>query len=161
MIYDGEKQKWNETPYFNGFSLAGVRQFGSWLAGYVSFEHQWGYQQKIKKYGEIPGKKYRPQTCKYGFTFDERANMFEQFPVGTLYLYNMKTYKYMEWDALENGEHQGDSEIILVQDNTVYYRINDKIYKAPIVNGEKLGEPELLVTDSRVPDIHWAFIAVE
>lgn len=161
LVYDGEKQMWHETPYFKGISHVGVRQFCSWLAGHVTFEHQWGYQQKIKKYGEIPGKKYRPQTCKYGFTFDERANMFEQFPVGTLYLYNMKTYKYIEWDALENGEHQGDSEIILVQDDTVYYRINDKIYKAPIINGEKLGEPELLVTDPRVVDIHWAFIATE
>lgn len=158
-IFDVEKHEWHETPFIKGFTFAGVRQFGSWLAGHVTFEHQWGYQQKIKKYGEIPGKRYRPQTCKYGFTFDERANMFEQFPVGTLYLYNMKTYKYMEWDALENGEHQGDSEIILVQDNTVYYRINDKIYKAPIINGEKLGEPVLLVTDPRVPDIHWAFLA--
>jgi hypothetical protein len=158
-VYNAEKKQWHETPYFKGFSLAGTREFNNWIAGHVSFEYQWGYEQKIKKYGAIPGKQYRKQTCKFGFTFDKRINLFKQFPLGTLYLYNMETYKYIEWDALENGEHQGDSEIILVQDDTVYYRINDMIYKASVINGEKLGKSELLIKDSRVPDIHWAFLS--
>ncbi len=53
----------------------------------------------------------------------------------------------------------GDSEVLLVQDDIVYYRVNDKIFKAPIIKGETLGEAKLLIQDERVPDIHWAFIS--
>ena len=158
-FYDAEIRKWQHTPYLKGFSLAGLRNFGVWLAGYVTFEYQYGYDQRILKYGSIPSIKYRKQISRFGKTFDERINQFKQFPEGILYLYNMKTFKYIEWDAFENGEHQGDSEILLVQDDTVYYRINDKIYSAVILNGEKLGEATLLVEDPRVPDVHWAFLS--
>jgi hypothetical protein len=57
---------------------------------------------------------------------------------------------------------QGDSEILLVQDETVYYRVFDAIYKAAIIDGKSLGEPELLVKDGQiVPQIHWAFLKKE
>jgi hypothetical protein len=91
-------------------------------------------------------------------SFDQRNGWFGDYYPGILFLYNVETKKYIEWKTLENGRPQGDSEVLLVQDETVYYRINDKIYKAPIENGNKLGNSKLLVQDDRVRDIHWAFI---
>ncbi len=102
-----------------------------------------------------PGKDERRKKAKStGTAFDKRANYLGVYFPGTLYLLNVHTKNYIEW---ETG--QGDSEILLVQDETVYYRVNDKIFKASIIDGEKLGESELLIQDDRVPDIHWAFIA--
>ena len=50
---------------------------------------------------------------------------------------------------------QGDSEILLVDGDVVYYRVNDTIYKAPI--GQK---PELngtkLFSGPEVQLAHWA-----
>jgi len=158
-IYNRQKNEWHSSPVIKGLSFLGVRAFADWLSGFVSYYGPYGYQQRMERYGEVPGKRNRQHNVLLGQNFDERAKRFSSFPVGVLYLYNMNTQKYIEWDALENGEHQGDSEILLVQDETVYYRINDKIYKAPIINGEKLGESEILVQDEKVPDIHWAFIS--
>jgi hypothetical protein len=87
------------------------------------------------------------------YTFDNWALNYGLYRPGILYLFNTDTEKYIEWST-----GQGDSEILLVQDETVYYRVFDRIYKAPIVDGERLGESELLVEDSQVvPSIHWAF----
>ena len=70
-----------------------------------------------------------------------------------MYLDNIHSKEYIEWNT-----GQGDSEILLVQNRMVYYRINDKIYKASIIGEDKLGKPDLLIQDERVPDIHWAFL---
>jgi len=160
-IFNFEDNTWHKTTFKGSYS-EGRRLFGVWMASYVADEFQWGFQQKIKKYGAIPGVNYRRQQSIYGNeTFDTRAKEYQLYPEGILNLYNINTQKNIEWDALENGEHQGDSEILLVQDDTVYYRINDKIYEALIINGVKLGESKLLVKDPRVPDIHWVFLVKE
>lgn len=158
LIYDKEKKEWSSKD-FKG-SDPTLRAYGDWFAGAVVDDIR-DIPENIKG-GPISGEKYWiKEKTEWGDPPGMRFKDLLIYPYGVLFLYNHKTGAYIEWDAMENGEHQGDSEIILVQDNTVYYRINDKIYKAPIVNGEKLGEPELLVTDPRVPYIHWAFIATE
>jgi hypothetical protein len=52
---------------------------------------------------------------------------------------------------------QGDSEVLLVDNGSVYYRVSDRLYASPITtNG--VGPPKLLVTNDLVRDAHWAFI---
>jgi len=139
-----------------------IRGFGNWLAGsVVSDDEQIIYDElgrekdKIEFNRASPGKESRRQKgTSTGTSFDFRTDFNKLYYPGILYLLKVPTHKYIEWST-----GQGDSEILLVQDEIVYYRINDKIYKAPILNGEKLGTPVLLVTDTRVPDIHWAFIS--
>jgi len=158
LIYDKDKKEWSSKDFKGSYPT--LRTYGDWFAGVVVDDIR-DLPENIKRI-PISGEKYWiNEKSEWGDPPSMRFKELLIYPYGILFLYNHKTGAYIEWDALENGEHQGDSEIILVQDDTVYYRINNKIYKAPIVNGEKLGEPELLVTDSRVPDIHWAFIAVE
>lgn len=52
-----------------------------------------------------------------------------------------------------------DSEILLVtRDDRALYRVNDAIYEASI-QGSSLGPPSLIVRDTNVPEIHWAFLS--
>jgi hypothetical protein len=71
---------------------------------------------------------------------------------GRLFLYDANTERLYTIVT-----HQGDSEILLVEDGTVYYRASDRLYSAPITN-LGLGEPKLLAKSDVVRDAHWAFI---
>jgi hypothetical protein len=52
--------------------------------------------------------------------------------------------------------NQGDSEILLVEGSTVYYRVNDELRPVPI-QGNALGASTLLAKDDDLRDAHWAF----
>lgn len=164
-IYNKVKNIWY-TQKIKGDNDS-MRGFGNWIAGTVVSNNvklifnEKGQLKDKEKFNRIsPGKENRRQVgTKFGTYFDLRADFYDYYYPGILYLINVDTQKYIEWEALEKGKRQGDSEILLVQDEMVYYRINDKIYQAPIINGEKLGISKLLVQDYRVPDIHWAFIS--
>ncbi|MGH9397860.1 MAG: hypothetical protein ACRD18_13550 [Terriglobia bacterium] len=53
--------------------------------------------------------------------------------------------------------HEEDSEILDVRsDGLVLYRVNDEIFSAHI-EGDKLGPSTLVVKDTDVPEVHWAF----
>ncbi len=141
-----------------------LRNFGDWLAGVVVSsnikvirDEKGKIKERINFERESPGvEERRKNNTQTGAPFDDRALRFKKvYYPGILYLYNIDSKEYIEWNT-----GQGDSEILLVQDETVYYRINDKIYKTPIIDGKKLGKSELLIQDERVPDIHWAFISI-
>jgi hypothetical protein len=140
-VLNKETGKW-QMVQFQGGSTS-VRSFGNkWLAGYV--EEKGGGRKS-------PGhEKRRKEMTKTGTPFEWRAN--GKYIPGILFLYNVDTKKKYEWDT-----GQGDSEVLLVDGGTVYYRVNDEIYKAK-VGKAKIENPELLVKDEVVPDIHWAFI---
>jgi hypothetical protein len=160
LIYNKQKLTW--YSFVIKGSNNSFRGFGSWLAGsVVSNDHQLIYNEKgavkdqIKFNRVSPGKENRRQKgTSTGTPFDFRTDLNNLYYPGILYLLNVPTRKYIEWNT-----DQGDSEILLVQNEIVYYRVNDQILKVPILNSEKLGKPELLIKDPRVPDIHWAFIS--
>ena len=70
---------------------------------------------------------------------------------GLLYLYNIQTQQEY---YLETG--QGDSEVLLIEDETVYFRENNVIYFATIDEDQIVGKAEL-VRDPMVYDVHWLF----
>jgi hypothetical protein len=49
-----------------------------------------------------------------------------------------------------------DSEILNVNGDTVFYRVNDTIYQARIA-GSQLQDPSVVVKDEDVPEVHWIF----
>ena len=159
-MYNRQTDKW-DNPEFRGVFSNAYRQINDWLVGYEAYSYSLGYYQKIRKHGSIPGKEFRKDSSLYGIPFDERANWYKIYPEGVLYIYNINSGKYIEWEALENGHRQGDSEVLYIEDEMVYYRINDKLYRAKILNGEKLGKSELLVQDDRIVDVHWLFLVKE
>jgi hypothetical protein len=159
-IYNKSKSIWYK------FTIKGsnesMRGFGTWLAGSVVsnneqiiFDEQGRVKDKIEFNRISPGKENRRQKgTSTGTPFDFRTDFNKLYYPGILYLLNVPTCKYIEWNT-----GQGDSEILLVENEIVYYRINDEIYKARILNSMKLGQAELLIKDPRIPDIHWAFIS--
>ncbi len=147
--------------------------FGKWIAGTVVDPNRGTYFLEMGKPIKYDFKRITPgienrkplfsspeeEERFYGESesFDQRNGQFGDYYPGILFLYNAETRKYIEWETLENGRSQGDSEILLVANEIVYYRINDKIYEAQIENGIRIGESKLLIQDDRVRDIHWGF----
>jgi hypothetical protein len=104
----------------------------------------------------------RPQSAGRSELRTERTrlgpNLAESFELaraaypGRLHIYNVATEKLFTITT-----NQADSEILLIEDGAVYYRVSDRLYKASI-SDQGIGSAELLATDERIRDAHWAFI---
>jgi hypothetical protein len=149
-LYNKRRNTWSDIE-LKGCSPT-IMTYGSWLAGAVQDKRGWGNENFSPQEEFSPGKAARDSVF-MECSFDEQASNSGFYRPGLLYLFNTETEKYIEWDT-----KQGDSEILLVQDEVAYYRVFDAIYQVAIIKGEKLGTPELLVKDKHmVPSIHWAF----
>jgi hypothetical protein len=147
-LYNKDKDTWSDIELKG--NAPSIMTYGSWLAGFVQDEYN--QDTRYVPHKVSPGKEIRDSIFMEN-SFDEQAESHFYRP-GILYLFNTDTGKYIEWNT-----HQGDSDILLLQDETVYYRVFDAIYKMSIINGESLGKPELLAKDNQiVPQIHWAFV---
>ncbi|MDR1225478.1 MAG: hypothetical protein LBK47_01085 [Prevotellaceae bacterium] len=148
-LYNKRKNTWSDIELKGNAPT--IMTYGRWLAGTVQDSKDWDYKFTPQEENS-PGKAARDSVA-MEYSFDDRASNHGIYSPGILYLFNTETEKYIEWDT-----KQGDSEMLLVQDEVAYYRVFDAIYKAAIIKGEKLGAPELLVKDKHiVPSIHWAF----
>ncbi len=139
FIWDESKTQWRKGPKLEG-DRPFVRGFGNdWLG--IAIARQVPRQPQPSKIPSTPA----GVPAKYIF-----ADNGVQLP-GKLIAYNMKTRR-----QLTITTNVADSEIILIGNNQIVYRSEDKLYKAPI--GEQgLGEPELLVEDENILAAHWAF----
>jgi len=53
--------------------------------------------------------------------------------------------------------NEEDSEVLLVDGETIYYRVNNKLYSSTAgTSGQMPGR--LIATDDRIRDAHWAFM---
>jgi len=175
VVYDYYNYK---REHWGIFKIQGksstIKAFGSWLAGNIYYS-----DSEIGKHNDSPGKEIRDSiwnndwyspTQRYefsdypdyrfkwgaGYTADDRFLDKQIYSPGIMYLFNTETSNYLEITT-----YQGDSQILLVEDDIVYYRVNDEIYKVPIINGNQLGTPTLLIKNRIVVDIHWMFILPE
>jgi hypothetical protein len=107
-------------------------------------------------------KKNRPEELGPGEAEWKRTNttgpdMLEKFKEGPavypgrLDIYNIETEK-----TYQVVTDQADSEVILIEGGIVYYRVNDRLYSAPLTD-KGLGNEKLLATDELIRDAHWAF----
>ena len=135
-----------------------IRSFSDWVVGTVYSDLKlFDKKERVREIQnkESPGKEMRRQKIyKTGMPADYRFEYFGVYSPGILYMINVRTENYIEWNT-----GQGDSEILLVENDEVYYRVNDEIFKASILKGRKLGKAKLLVKNDIVPDIHWAFLS--
>lgn len=124
-----------------------IQSFGKYITGSIVCAMKNSSQ-------DSPGKTERRQIpSNFGPGFDIMVKQLKIYYPGKLFLYDGENQKKVEWST-----GQGDSEVLLVQDSFVYYRVNDKIFKAQVFDS-KIGTSKLLIQDERVTDIHWAFFS--
>jgi hypothetical protein len=71
---------------------------------------------------------------------------------GKLHIYDVETEKLFPLTT-----DQADSEVLLVENGLVYYRVLNQLYQAPI-SDRGIGPARLLATDDAILDAHWAFL---
>ncbi len=150
IIYTKIEQEWSDI--FVPGDIVHLRGFNEWLAGYVINNH-------IESRRLLGSEKWTYRES--GLSPKERWDYYPEFGEdnyayvpGILYFYNVYTKAYFELET-----HQADSEVILIQENTVIYRVYDELYQAYITDSTKLGKPTLLIKGDVIPDIHWAFFS--
>jgi hypothetical protein len=159
QIYDRKLGAWHSVNLNAGPSIRG---FGPWIAT-GAYTRKRPINVAINKVDlkselESPGSEFRSRILNPMARKQEQVpldKLFQDVPwqfTGELDLYNIRTKRQYK---IRTG--QGDSEVLLVTDSAVYYRVNDALFKSSL--GQ---EPELKGTKiiSR-PDVqlaHWAFL---
>ncbi len=142
FLFNKRDRKW-ETLIAQG-ARTFLRGFGEWLAGAVADP-----ERGTPSPGTNSLRKERTPT---GVPADLRFGSARIYLPGMLFIYNVNTKRKILFST-----GQGDSEVLLVDAETIYYRVNDSIFQARIgVDGLK--EIKSLVHAPAVADVHWAFI---
>ena len=145
QVWTPKSGKW--TTVLAPGSYPEVRGIGNWILGAASM---------VPRGRVSPGKAERQKRSNIrGKGIKQRPNTDEWFDgiyyPGVLFAIDTTTGKMITWQT-----GQGDSEPLLVRDDSVIYRVNDRLYTARI-QGANLGSPQLLAQDEAIPDMHWAF----
>jgi len=153
-IYQKKESRWSKLNLpSSGNNKILIANFGGWLAGALKVKNERG-ALILKK--NQPGQEFwsRART-KYSPSIYEILEAHEPlwYSERILYIYNVDTKTYIQWDT-----KQADSEILLVENDKVYYRKYDEIYEVPIVKGKSLGKHRLVVKNKYVPAIHFMFM---
>ena len=123
-----------------------VRGFGAFLAITAA-------QAKDSRLPESAGRaEWGAPRTKKGPDVAWRMGKFPVAYPGRLHLYDATTERVRSITT-----NQGDSEVLLVDGQTVYYRASDRLYSAEFT-ATGFGEPRLLARDEAIRDAHWAFI---
>jgi hypothetical protein len=155
LVYDKKSQLW-DTVRFQGAGSS-VRGFGHWLAlAEGDIKRAWAPVARVDnlREKESPGSAFRQmQVLKDSrFTVDGLFRETPYYYPGRLYLYDVRSRKQYQIKT-----DQGDSEVLLVDGDTVYYRVNQILYRASIGETE-LESPVQILTGDTVQLAHWAFI---
>jgi hypothetical protein len=159
-IFDKQSKSWSRAP--GSFWGSRIRAFGPWLAvieeaparipaGLTTLHV--GDKYNGVQLGESPGKEKRQsEHLDSKSTVDDLFDGMSSFP-GKLTLYNVHSGA-----TLEIATKQGDSEVLLITDSAVFYRVNDALYRAPFsVAG--LGRAVKLAEGDEIVQAHWAFLS--
>jgi hypothetical protein len=144
LIYSKSTDKWMELKVPGNQTR--VQGFDNWITG--AFAENDSEEKRVS-----PGYTSRKNIEDiYGPGFDVMAKVSNLYYPGKLFFFNSLNGEYFE---IYTG--QGDSEVLFVNEGTILYRICDEIYEVPIIGNNKFGKAKLLVKDSRIHNIHWAF----
>jgi hypothetical protein len=142
FVHDRLRDRW-ETIQIEG-NLSRSRLFGSWVATVVEMVNA---QQKPR-----PGTGNERSVEKPGLpSVSALYASVTGWRPGVLVLENIEDGRKIR---IETDEE--DSEVLSVQGDEVFYRVNDAIYQARIA-GNELQKPSVLVKEEDVPEIHWVF----
>ncbi|HEY3840606.1 MAG TPA: hypothetical protein VGL72_28735 [Bryobacteraceae bacterium] len=113
---------------------------------------EWRTAMGKKDSENLPGCSKFGCESEYGPDMDVSFSATNDLFPGRLHLFNIETEKtYM----IET--RQGDSEILLVENDTVYYRVSDRLYSAPITD-TGIGAAKQIAKNEIIRDAHYAFM---
>jgi len=145
LVFRKADQTWRRVPSMSERS-DWARSFGRFLAIAAA-------QTKSAKASESPGRdEWRKGTASTGPNLATRLADSDTVFLGRLDLYDVdsgQTYSIVT--------SQGDSEVLLIENDIVYYRASDRLYSAAIAKAG-LGQAKLLAAADVIRDAHWAFI---
>jgi len=156
-IFDKKTQIWH-TENFDG-ELSSFRGFGSWIAVNQAEANDVvvnGVSQPKPVAKESPGKAERQQILDPEDWYREQMSidsLFGNYFPGIFHLYDVRSGRRYRIDT-----GQGDSEVLLVDGNTIYYRINDTLYRAEI-GPSAIQNPVQIARNPNVQFTHWAFLS--
>jgi len=143
LLFRKSDNPWHDVP---GVAAPFVRGFGSFAA----------LMEQTKKSPGTPESagraEWRKTDAATGPSVEESFKGLRYVLPGKLDLYDVATEKM--YHIVTN---QGDSEILLVDNSTVYYRVSDRLYSAAI-GKDGLEPAKLLATSESIRDVHWAFV---
>ena len=140
---DKSDKQWHKIELPN---TTWVRGFGYWLA---TEQQTLGFTKH-----EALIKQHNSNDYHANANFKHYLERFLQWNIdktGLLHIINPIQNIHIQLDTKAS-----DSEVLLIENGEVIYRVEDKIYSAKI-DGKQLTAPTLLVQSDEVPAIHWAF----
>jgi hypothetical protein len=143
LLFRKSDNTWHEA---HGIAAPFVRGFGTFAA----------LTEQTKKTSATPESagraEWRKTEAATGPSIVERFKNLPYVLPGKLDLYDVATEK-----MYSIATNQGDSEILLVDNNMVYYRVSDRLYSAA-VGADGMGPAKLLAQSDSIRDVHWAFV---
>jgi len=161
LVYDKKVASWQTINLGN--AGASIRGFGPWIAT-ASSERKRATGRGEAIQSDPRGERQSPGSASRRNALNPRAQARDQVSIETLFedvpfyfdgelsLYNIRTKKKYRIQTFE-----GDSEILLVEGNSVYYRVNDTLYRATI-GSTNIENPLRMLTHEEVQRAHWAFL---
>jgi hypothetical protein len=125
-----------------------VRAFGGFIA-VVEARNRQGHEQEIQSVGKS---EWRKKATNYGPITGSIIEGARAAFTGRLHVYDVDHDKLF---TIPTG--QADSEILLIEATTVYYRVTDRLFAADIT-AAGIQSPRLLVKSDVIDDVHWAFM---
>jgi hypothetical protein len=125
-ILEKRTNTWRLLTVPGGFSF-NVRAFGPWMGGMIDRSVQGSFRLSPVRHipPRLPGRRLRYADKFEGI--DDYLENNEIYRDGSLFLYNVGTHRYYHWET-----RNGDCEILLVDGDRVYYRADQKLYRAKI-----------------------------
>jgi len=163
-IFDKKSGAWYRATA--PFSIYRARAFGPWIAAIETEPRAEPLPQlspsqldgpALTRLRVSPGKQERQaihltNKLTLADVFDGEGYSTEYYS-GDLFILNGRTRQQF---TIHTG--QGDSEVVLVTDDAVYYRVNDALFRASFVNG-KLADGVQIAKGTEVAMCHWAFLS--
>jgi hypothetical protein len=161
LVYDKQLQRW-DTIRFPGAGSS-VRGFGHWLVlAHADIRRTLAahLQNDWRNERNSPGTEQRQTWLRSGSRDRDGGNanvdgLFRRsryYYPGILYFYDVRSRKRYQIKT-----DQGDSEVLLIDGDTVYYRVNQTLYSATIAASD-LGNSKPILSDETVQLSHWAFV---
>ncbi|MCG8410937.1 MAG: hypothetical protein MI739_06615, partial [Bacteroidales bacterium] len=133
-VYHKNKNEWHQLILPG--SKTKIQNYGDWISGTVIYDNKL-YQRKKRSRKDIFF--YLEKQAKSNYS-------------GVIFIHNLLSNRYLELNLQEP-----DSEILLIEDETIFYRCFDEIWKVSIIENKKIGTPKLLIKSKVVPEIHYMF----